>query len=390
MASVKENFSQKTGKLLSFRLRADLGRGLDGRQIVKTKTIPAPAGLTPAKARKMAQREADEWERQLKEGLLPTTEKTFRRFIEDDFLALHNTELKPTSREFYKNISVRPLNYFGNMTLSKITSLDVEKFMAQLRTVQQKNGKPLSAKTLRHIYAFLTVSFGFAEKHDLISRNPMSKITPPKLEKKKIDFLDEADAKKFLEILKTAPLRWQVLMETLICLGLRRGEAAALMWSDFNFDEGTLTVQRNVTYVPGSGLQIGTPKTDSSIRVLPVPAALICNIKKWQKEQAAPHGSTLIGAYTFADIKDPFSPIRPDRITQWLRRFEKEHGLKEVSPHDLRHTAATLLLSGGANVKAVQEILGHADSSTTLNFYTAAIKEDLKEATDNLGAALGL
>ena len=179
-------------------------------------------------------------------------------------------------------------------------------------------------------------------------------------------------------------------METLICLGLRRGEAAGLMWSDFDFDGGTLTVQRNVTYVPGSGLQIGTPKTDSSIRVLPVPAALICNLKKWQKEQAAPHGSTLIGAYTFADIKDPFSPIRPDRITQWLRRFEKEHGLKEVSPHDLRHTAATLLLSGGANVKAVQEILGHADSSTTLNFYTAAIKEDLKEATDNLGAALGL
>lgn len=389
MASYKENYSKKTGKLLSFRLRADLGRDASGKQIVKTKTIPAPANMTLAKARKAAQKEADDWEQKLKEGLFPIGEKTFRRFIEDDFFAIHNTELKSTSIEFYKNISVRPLDHFGNMYLTKITSLDIEKFLSELRTVKQANGKPLSAKTIRHVYSFLSMSFGFAERHDLIPRNPMKKLSPPKVQRNKVDFLDKSAAKEFLSALKTAPIRWRVLMETLICVGLRRGEASGLMWSDLDFDGGTITVQRSVTYTPGDGLQVGIPKTFNSVRTIPIPANLISGFQQLQKEQAVPH-SYLLGAYVFADTENPFSPIRPDRITRWLRQFEKEHGLRKISPHGLRHTTATLLLSNGANVKVVQEILGHGDSATTLNFYVGVVKEDLKTATDSLGTALGL
>lgn len=134
-------------------------------------------------------------------------------------------------------------------------------------------------------------------------------------------------------------------METLICVGLRRGEASGLMWSDLDFDGRTITVQRSVTYTPGDGLQVGIPKTFNSVRTIPIPANLISSFQQWQKEQAAPHGSLLLGAYVFADTENPFSPIRPDRITQWLRQFEKEHGLRKISPHGLRHTAATLVLS---------------------------------------------
>ena len=399
MESITENYSKKTGKLSSFRLRADLGRDADGKQIIKTKTIPVPAGLTPARARKAAQDEANEWEKELKkqkkEGLEPPTEeqapvKTFRQFIEDDFLALHNSGIKPTSREFYRHISVRPIEYFGNMVLSEITPLQIDMFIAHLRTVQQKNGKPLSAKTIRHIYTFLVTAFKFAERYDLITQNPMNKSTPPKLDKKPVDHLDSKEAKAFLVALDKAPLRWQCLMEVLITTGIRRGEAAALMWSDFNFDSLTMKIQRNAYYTPKDGVSVGTPKTESSIREIHILPTVAAKLKQWKAEQAAPHGGVLIGAYSFSDSVDPFSPIRPDAITKWLRLFEDANGLRKVSPHDLRHTAATLLLANGADIKVVQTILGHAESSTTLDFYVAAVKENTTAAIDSYGAALGL
>ena len=167
MASVKVNYG-KDGKIVSYRLRADLGRDANGKQLIRTRTERASEKMTPAKALKAMQRLADEWEQKLKDGLVPSTEKTFARFLQDDFFGLHNSELKPTTREFYKNISVRPIEFFGTMTLSKITSLDVDRFLSQLRTVKVKNDKTLSPKTIRHIYTFLTTVFGFAEKHDLI------------------------------------------------------------------------------------------------------------------------------------------------------------------------------------------------------------------------------
>lgn len=91
-----------------------------------------------------------------------------------------------------------------------------------------------------------------------------------------------------------------------------------------------------------------------------------------------------------SNYADPYSPIRPDNITQWLARFNKTHGLREVSPHDLRHTCATLLLSNGANIKETQTILGHADASTTLKFYVGTDMNALKSASDRLAQALAM
>ena len=95
-------------------------------------------------------------------------------------------------------------------------------------------------------------------------------------------------------------------------------------------------------------------------------------------------------AFIFGSPVDPYNPIRPDSVTQWLDRFNTTHGLRKVSPHDLRHTCATLLLSNGANVKETQTILGHADASTTLKFYVGTDLNALKNASDRLAQALAM
>ena len=103
------------------------------------------------------------------------------------------------------------------------------------------------------------------------------------------------------------------------------------------------------------------------------------------------HASSIIkDAFLFHRIDDIYSPIDPNAITRRVKRFMKNNGLPDLSPHDLRHSCATLLLAQGADVKSVQQILGHSDASTTLNFYVRADLQQMRAATDKMAAAFDL
>ena len=88
----------------------------------------------------------------------------------------------------------------------------------------------------------------------------------------------------------------------------------------------------------------------------------------------------LPSGYVFAPEGDPYRPIYPTEPTKWQSRFVKRYNLPKVSPHDLRHTAATLALESGADLKMVQELLGHKDPSTTMRFY-AGVTDEAKRRT---------
>ena len=406
MATIYEKTKDK--KIISYKFRTCIGRDQKGKQIFKCTTWTPPPELTNAKSRKMAKTVADEWENNLKQSFLskppikqeertvavPEAIYTFDSFVNEVWLPLcvRDGSHRPSTIAMYSHILNVILPQFEGLALQEITAIKITQYLRWLRNdYRTKNGKPLSDKTIKHHYNILRMIFNYAEKQDVINKNPMRKVDPPKVEKKTVDALSEEDAFRFLVSLKACDLDFQCLMTLLITTGLRRGEACGLQWKDIDFKNATISVNRSVSYTPESGVVVSKPKTATSIRTIPAMNSTLELLWKLKKEQQRCRPYTILTqAFVFPSLDSPFIPRDPNNITRKMRRFIKRAGLPNVSPHDLRHSCATLLLNNGADVKSVQQILGHSDASTTLNYYVKSDMAQMRNATDKFAAAFGL
>ena len=194
-------------------------------------------------------------------------------------------------------------------------------------------------------------------------------------------------AATFFTLLPKCPIDFRCMLHLLITTGLRRGELLGLQWKDIDFEGHTIEIKRNITYTPEKGLVIDTPKTESSERIIPLLPYLAKLLKEYKKDM---YPFSKAAAFVFPSKDSDTIPRDPNAITRKVKCFMKKHNLPDMSPHDLRHSCATLLLSNGADIKSVQEILGHTDASTTLNFYVRTDLEQMKEATNKMAAAFGL
>jgi integrase len=292
----------------------------------------------------------------------------------------------------YTNILKVILPQFEGIPLSEISGVHISQYLRWLRNDYRKpDGKPLAEKSIKHHYNILGLIFAYAEKQDIIVKNPMKKVDPPKVTKRDVDALTEDEAVRFFNALLACDFEFRCVLQVLLTTGLRRGECLGLQWADIDFQNGTLTVNRSTTYTPECGITVAAPKTAHSVRTIPVVGSTLSLLKQLQKQQEQEHPATLLsGAFVFSRPDAPFEPRDPSAITRRMKRFVRSAGLPDVSPHDLRHSCASLLLSSGADIKSVQEILGHADASTTLNFYVKTDLKQMRNATEKYAQAFGL
>lgn len=212
---------------------------------------------------------------------------------------------------------------------------------------------------------------GDAEKQDIIPKNPMKKVDPPKVSKQDVDALTEDEAVRFFNALLACDFEFRCVLQVLLTAGLRRGECLGLQWADIDFQNGTLTVNRSTTYTPESGITVAAPKTAHSVRTIPVVGSTLSLLKQLQKQQEREHPAPLLsGAFVFSRPDAPFEPCDPSAITRRMKRFVRSAGLPDVSPHDLRHSCASLLFAQGVSLKEIQAWLGHSTIGTTANIYT--------------------
>ena len=149
----------------------------------------------------------------------------------------------------------------------------------------------------------------------------------------------------------------------------------------------TLEVRRNVTYSPEKGNVVDTPMTDRSIRMIPILPFVAAALMGYRTLECPQSKET---AFVFPSDRGENIPRTPNAVTHRVKHFMKANGLPDMSPHDLRHGCAILLLGSGADIKSVQEILGHSNASTTLNFYVRSDLQQMKAATDKFANAFGL
>ena len=227
MANIREN--KKNGKVISYHFTACMERDAQGKQVRKYTTWIPPEELTPAKAKKAAERAADTWEETAKEeyqqekcavkqeraSAIPAEKRhdDFASFVNDTWLPLQvrNGSNKPCTVVFYQNNANFIVQHFKGKTLQSITPMDKEKHLVYLRTeYKSKLRKPLSPKTTHHMYATLNLIFGYAERQEMIVKNPMERVEAPKKIKKPVDAMTEEQARQFFSLLPTAPARFSV------------------------------------------------------------------------------------------------------------------------------------------------------------------------------------
>jgi integrase len=243
------------------------------------------------------------------------------------------------------------------------------------------NEKRLASRTVRHCHAVLHNALNEAVKQGLLLRNPTNDVTAPRVVRKELHTLARQQVKQLLVVSEGG--RWHALWALLVTSGMRLGEASALRWSDVDFVRGVATIQRSVQRQKGEGLVFVEPKTAGSRRAIRLPQGIVELLKRhWdivEHIRAAAGDGWRENGLMFPTLTG--GPLDPSRVNAALHNDLHKAGLPRLRVHDLRHTAATLLLEEGTHPKVVQDLLGHSTIAMTLDLYSHVTPRLHEEAT---------
>ncbi len=372
----------------SYQIRVSCGTDVSGKKIVESMTWKPDETMTPRQIEKELNKVAVQFEEKVKKGVTTKTDKRIKvHTLCDIYLEMQKKTLSPTSYHNYENIiNVYIIPLLGHLKLSEVTPLHLQKFVNILSEQKTKNGTSLSPVTIKKYFTILQSLFHFAYKMGFLEYNPfLSKnITLPKIPPANIAILEEKEIKNLLECLEEEPIMWKVLIHLALCTGCRRGELAALQWKDIDWEKKQVKISKSMYYINGiRGIKL--PKSNSSYRTITIPDYMIQMLKYYKNRQME---QKLISIQNwnsndmlFITQKGEF--IATGYISAWFKKFLKRHNLPHIKFHALRHTAATILLISGTNIKTVSNRLGHSSLSTT-NRYVHALADADKAAADTL------
>lgn len=368
---------EKRGKN-SYRLTVSEGFDLNGNPMIHRKTIHG--------TKKDAEVELAKFVTEVQNGLVVDGKSLrFSEFTEIWKRDYGSKELAPTTYKRYcRMLETRLLPYFGHFYINKIRPTDIMKFYdllekdTQLVRKKGNNGsktrKPLSGKTILEHHRLLRAMLHKAVYWQLIVANPAERVQAPKARKPKRKSYDDEQTKILLENLEKLSIeetKYKVAIILTVFTGVRLGELMGLEWQDVDFKNGIISINRSSQYLSDMGVFTKTPKTESSIREIAIPEFIISLLeeyKLWYEEQKSIYGELWTNSdrlFVQADGK----PMHPSSISKWFVRYVSTIGLPVINFHGLRHTNASLLVAQNVDIAVISARLGHAQISTTLDFY---------------------
>ncbi len=307
----------------------------------------------------------------------------------EDWLTAVGPSLRPTTLESYEQAMRNWIvPRIGGMRLQAVTPQVLQRLYADWSATGRKNGEGLSPRSVKLAHTVLHLALGQAAAWRLIPANPAAvKLHLPRQVRKEITAWTAQEARQFLEATRDDRLRaiWVLMLAT----GLRRGEALGLRWDAMDLDAGRLSVVSTLTVAKGKAF-LAEPKTSGSRRVVGLERHVVTALLKHRKAQAA---ERLAAGPSWQDSGLVFTTplggwIHPQNLRRSFEAGIARAGVRRIRIHDLRHTAATLALGGGAHPKLVQEMLGHADISITLDIYSHTTEEMHRDAAERIGRLL--
>jgi integrase len=247
----------------------------------------------------------------------------------------------------------------------------------------------LAPRSVLHIHRTLSKALKQATDDGLIPRNVAGLVKPPRPQREEIRPLDREQVRTLFEAASASGDRLEALYVVAVTTGMRRGELQGLKWEDLDLEAGTLQVRRTLSE-PKGGWVFEAPKSGKgrSVRLTRKAVLALREHRKRQLEERMQRA----GLWSDHGLIFPSAigtPMSGGNLNRSFKALLKRAGLSAVRFHDLRHTCATLLLRQGVNPKFVQELLGHADISLTLNVYSHILPDMGDAAAGAMDAALG-
>lgn len=336
------------------------------------------------------QKEAKQAERNLlldvEENGLPSNQSdgfqdpTFKE-IAQLWLENYKTTVKPSTFENVKSkVEKMTEEHFKEFKLKKITVAYCQRVVIEL----SKN-----YVLYNHYLSVINRIFKYAVLMDILDSNPFDKVIKPKSRQtqRKGNFLTKEELKELLKLAQTATLSYFFpLVHLMSYTGLRQGEALALKWSDIDFENKKITVDKTATRIKEKQT-LQTPKTKNSKRVISIDPTTLLILKSWKKDQIKiyfKNGKHFEGDENFIFTNQRAEWVHIHNFIRYFKRFIADHKLKQITPHGLRHTHASLLFSAGVEPKSISDRLGHSTVQITLDLYTHITEEQRTDTVDKL------
>ncbi len=302
---------------------------------------------------------------------------TFREVVED-WLEMKTTKLKDNTTKAYRGYAdLYILPKLGNKKVRELRLRDLQRFYNQLL-------ESLSVNSVKRIHVVVHGALLDAARNGIIENDfsgPGYVEFPPAQR-----FEGKAYTQEQFSILLSyarqvgEPMLSAVILAT--CYGLRQSEVIGLRWSDIDFAENTLTVTNTVVERGSLRIEEETTKTKSSHRVIALIPGTVDYLKELREKQIR-----LTGKADKVCCWPNGSIVHGDYLTKKLHKIQKMAGLEQIRFHDLRHTAASLLLQQ-ARMQQVSKFLGHSDIAVTMNIYGHLFESERVQTSETMGQIL--
>ena len=296
------------------------------------------------------------------------------------WLKEYTSNLKPYTIKSYESyIRNRITPAIGAIKLSTLTTSVIQSFYNSL-----KNSTELSSKTIKNIHGILHKALEQAIKIGAIKNNPSDACQIPRVEKPEIRALEDSDIAVFLKAIQGH--KYETLYLVDLFTGLRQGEILGLTWDCIDFENGSITIYRQLQKIDGKYKFISL-KNDKKRYLTPASAVMkiLSDYKRVQNEWRLKAG-TVWENNSFVFTNETGRNLSHNTVYKNFKRIVKQIGLPEITFHGLRHSYALAALQSGDDIKTVQETLGHYSAAFTLDIYghvSESMRRDSAKRMDN-------